>query len=47
MIGVGELVSIELRDKIKDIQADPVQVKELVAISHFSFAALSDGELEQ
>ena len=46
-IGVGELVSMELRNKIKDIQADPVQVKELVAISHCCFEGLSGGELEQ
>jgi hypothetical protein len=45
-IGVGDLVSEELRNKIKDIQADPAQVKELVANTRHCLNELSGNELE-
>lgn len=46
-IGVGELVSMKLRDKIKNIKVDPAHVKELVKISNNSFSELSGGKLQR
>ena len=47
VIGVGELVSAEFRNRTKGIKVDPEQVKELVANSRHNFAELSGVELEQ
>ena len=45
-IGMDEHVSEDLRDKLKDIQANPEQVKELVTNARRCFAELSGDELE-
>lgn len=45
-IGVGDLVSVEFQDRIKEIQADPIQVKELVGNSRRVFKELCQGEYE-
>lgn len=45
-IGVGELVAEELRNRIKGIQPDPVQVKELVANTRRCFSELRGDDSE-
>lgn len=45
-IGVDELVSEELRNKIKNIQADPIQVKEFVSNTRRCFTELSGDKLD-
>ena len=45
-IGMDEHVSDDLRNKLKDIQADPEQVKKLVTNARRCLTELSGGELE-
>ena len=45
-IGIDEHISDDLRNKLKDIEADPEQVKNLVTNARRCLTELSGGELE-
>ena len=45
-IGMDEYISDDLRNKLKDTQADPQQVKNLVTNAHRCLTELSGGDLE-
>jgi len=47
VLGVEELVSDELRSRIKDVQADPAQVQELVTNTRRYLSELSCDEIER
>ena len=47
LLGVEELVSDELRNRIKDVQPDPAQVKELVTNTRRYLSELSCDEIER